>query len=469
LNDRDNLGKFDAKSDEGIFLGYSLNSKAYRVFNKRTMVVDESMHVVFDETNPFHIKNNYDDEPISLDNKASSSNQVDLSEKVKDQVDEPKDEEKALPPTNNEELSKSWNVVHNHPKELIIGEIEHGVSTRSKLKDICNNMAFLSQIEPKNINEAIEDKSWILAMQEELNQFERNKDEFEMSMMGELKFFLGLQIKQTEDGIFLNQSKYVIDLLKRFGLTNAKAYGTPMSPSTKLDKDEKGKPVDVKLYRGMIGSLLYLTASRPDIMFSVCLCARFQSCPKESHLIAVKRIFRYLLGTIDLGLWYPKSNSFDLISYTDADFAGCKIDRKSTSGTCHFLGHSLVSWFSKKQNSVALSTAEAEYVAVGSCCAQSLYIKQQLEDFKILFDHIPIRCDNTSAISLSKNPIQHSRTKHIEIRYHFIRDHVQKGDIELEFVSTDSQWADILTKPLIEERFCTIRREIGMARYVDIK
>jgi hypothetical protein len=169
------------------------------------------------------------------------------------------------------------------------------------------------------------------------------QNEFVMSMMGELKFLLGLQIKQTKEGIFLNQSKYVIDLLKRFGLANAKAYGTPMSPSTKLDKDEKGKPVDVKLYRGMIGSLLYLTASRPDIMFSVCLCARFQSSPKESHLIAVKRIFRYLLGTIDLGLWYPKSNSFDLISYTDADFAGCKIDRKSTSGTCHFLGHSLVS------------------------------------------------------------------------------------------------------------------------------
>jgi hypothetical protein len=175
LNDRDNLGKFDAKSDEGIFLGYSSNSKAYRVFNKRTMVVDESMHVVFYETNLFHIKNNCDDEPISLDNKASSSNEVDSSEKVKDQVDEPKDEEKALPPTNNEELPKSWNVVHRYPKELIIGEIEHGVNTRSKLKNICNNMAFLSQIEPKNINEAIEDESWILAMQEELNQFERNK------------------------------------------------------------------------------------------------------------------------------------------------------------------------------------------------------------------------------------------------------------------------------------------------------
>uniref|UniRef100_A0A2N9HLR4 CCHC-type domain-containing protein n=1 Tax=Fagus sylvatica TaxID=28930 RepID=A0A2N9HLR4_FAGSY len=427
----DNLGKFDAKSDEGIFLGYSLNSKAYRVFNKRTMVVDESMHVVFDETNPFHIKNNYDDEPISLDNKASSSNQVDSSENIKDQVDEPQDEEKALPPTKNEELPKSWNVVHSHPKELIIGEVERGVSTRSKLKNICNNMAFLSQIEPKNINEAIEDESWILAMQEELNQFERNKvwtlapRPKDHSVIGTKWVFRN---KKDEEGIIVrNKARLVAQ-----GYNQEEAYGTPMSPSTKLDKDEKGKPVDVKLYR-------------------------------------VKRIFRYLLGTIDLGLWYPKSNSFDLISYTDADFAGCKIDRKSTSGTCHFLGHSLVSWFSKKQNSVALSTAEAEYVAAGSCCAQSLYIKQQLEDFKILFDHIPIRCDNTSAISLSKNPIQHSRTKHIEIRYHFIRDHVQKGDIELEFVSTDSQWADILTKPLIEERFCTIRREIGMARYVDIK
>ena len=147
------------------------------------------------------------------------------------------------------------------------------------------------------------------------------QDEFKMSMMGELKFFLRFQIKQTKGGIFLNQSKYVKDLLKRFGLENTKAFGTPMSSSKELDKDEKGKLVDVKLFRGMIGSLLYLTASRLNIMFNVCICSRFQSCPKESHLITVKQIFRYLLGTIDLGLWYPKSNSFDLISYTDANFA----------------------------------------------------------------------------------------------------------------------------------------------------
>ena len=140
----------------------------------------------------------------------------------------------------------------------------------------------------------------------------------------------------------------------------------------KLDMDENGKKVDERLYRGMIGSLLYLTASRPDIMFSVCLCARFQSCPKESHLGLVKRIIRYVKGTLDLGLWYPNDAQFDLVGFCDADFAGSLTDRKSTSGTCQLLGMSLVSWFSKKQNSIALSTTEAEYVARLLLCSNPM-------------------------------------------------------------------------------------------------
>jgi hypothetical protein len=145
----------------------------------------------------------------------------------------------------------------------------------------------------------------------------------------------GLQIKQTKNWIFINQSKYIKNLLKKFGIEKSKIYATPMSSTIKLDKAENGKNVDIKQYREMIGSLLYLTASRVDIMFSVCLCARFQSFPKESYLVAVKQIFWYLLGTIDLGLWYPKFTSLDLVSYSDVDFAECKIDRKSTSGTYH--------------------------------------------------------------------------------------------------------------------------------------
>ena len=164
------------------------------------------------------------------------------------------------------------------------------------------------------------------------------QSKFEMSMMRELTFFLGLQVKQSTEGIFINQSKYTKDLLKRYGMESASPMKTPISPATKLDKDEQGKSTDSTQYRGMIGSLLYLTASRPDIIFEICICSRFQANPKESHLIAVKRIFRYLKGTPDLGLWYPKESPFDLIGYTDADYAGCKIDRKSTSGSCQLLG-----------------------------------------------------------------------------------------------------------------------------------
>ncbi|KAJ9536231.1 hypothetical protein OSB04_un000597 [Centaurea solstitialis] len=288
------------------------------------------------------------------------------------------------------------------------------------------------------------------------------KSEYKMSMMGELTFFLGLQIKQSEKGIFINQGKYVHDMLKKFDLTSCTPMKTPMAPPLTLDKDSKGKPVDVTLYRGMIGSLLYLTASRPDIMYSTCLCARYQAEPKESHLTAVKRIFRYLKGTPNLGLWYSKDSGFDLTAYSDSDFAGCKIDRKSTTGGCHLLGGKLVSWTSKKQNSVSTSTAEAEYVAAGICCAQVLWLRNQLQDYDIQLSKIPIYCDNTSAIAIANNPVLHSKTKHIEVRYHFIRDHVMNGDIELHFVPTEYQLADLFTKPLDVTRFNMLISELGM-------
>ncbi|KAJ9539006.1 hypothetical protein OSB04_031739 [Centaurea solstitialis] len=235
------------------------------------------------------------------------------------------------------------------------------------------------------------------------------KSEYKMSMMGELTFFLGLQIKQSEKGIFINQGKYVHEMLKKFDLTSCTPMKTPMAPPLSLDKDSKGKPVDVTLYRGMIGSLLYLTASRPDIMYSTCLCARYQAEPKESHLTAVKGIFRYLKGTPNLGLWYSKDSGFDLTAYSDSDFAGFKIDRKSTTGGCHLLGGKLVSWTSKKQNSVSTSTAEAEYVAARICCAQVLWLRNQLQDYDIQLSKIPIYCDNTSAIAIANNPVLLSR------------------------------------------------------------
>jgi hypothetical protein len=201
------------------------------------------------------------------------------------------------------------------------------------------------------------------------------KSEFQMSMMGELKFFLGLQIKQLAQGTVINQAKYISDLLKRFDMTGSSSVKTPMTPNIPLHADLSGNSVDQTSYRAIIGSLLYLTASRPDIMYSTCICARYQANPKESHLLAAKRILRYLKGTPSLGLWYPKDSGFELTAYTDSDYAGCKLDRKSTSGSCQFLGEKLVSWSSRKQNCVSTSTAEAEYVAAASCCSQVLWIK----------------------------------------------------------------------------------------------
>jgi hypothetical protein len=197
-------------------------------------------------------------------------------------------------------------------------------------------------------------------------------------------------------------------------------------------------------------------------MLSVCMCARFQDDPKEVHLRAVKRIMRYLVYTPKFGLWYPKGSTFDLIGYSDADWAGCKIDRKSTSVTCQFLGRSLVSWVSKKQNSVALSTAEAEYIAAGHCCAQLLWMRQTLRDYGYKLSKVPLLCDNESAIRMVDNPVEHSRTKHIDIRYHFLRVHQQKGDIKIAYVSTKEQLADIFTKPLDEKTFSKLRNELNI-------
>ncbi|GKE58924.1 hypothetical protein Tco_1498109 [Tanacetum coccineum] len=214
-----------------------------------------------------------------------------------------------------------------------------------------------------------------------------------------------------------------------------------MVTPNKLGVDLNGKAVNETQYRGMIGSLMYLTASRPDIQFSTCLYARYQANPKESYLIAVKRIFKYLKGTPSLGLWYPKCSGFDLKGYSDSDYVGCNMDRKSTSGACQLLGGKLMCWSAKKQQSVAMSSVEAEYV-------------------------VPIFCDNTSAIAISNNSVLHSRTKHIDIRYHFIRDHILKGDIELHFIPTQYQLADIFTKPLDEPTFKRLIVELGMLNIV---
>ncbi|GJS08935.1 retrovirus-related pol polyprotein from transposon TNT 1-94 [Tanacetum coccineum] len=231
-------------------------------------------------------------------------------------------------------------------------------------------------------------------------------DEFEMSIMRELHFFLGLQIKQMEDEIFFNQSKYIKEMLKKIELEDSKTTKTPMSTEIKLTKDDESDSVDSFKYQGMIGSLLYLTVSRPDIMFSVCLCARFQENPKTTHLEAVKRLFRYIRGTTHLGLRYPKGTRIETIVYADSDHADDYIDRKNTSGICTFMGCCLTSLFAKKQTALAISTTEAEYDFAEKACQQALWMKQALIDYDIRLDDIPIMCDNKGTpFVLVKKPI----------------------------------------------------------------
>ncbi|KAJ9542201.1 hypothetical protein OSB04_028707 [Centaurea solstitialis] len=246
---------------------------------------------------------------------------------------------------------------------------------------------------------------------------------FKMSSMGELTFFLGLQVKQKEDGILINQSKYVKDMPTKFGFLDAKSASTPMETHRQLTADVEGEEVDVHQYRSMIGSLMYLTASRLDIMFAVCVCARFQVRPKDSHLQAVKRIFRYLKGQPRLGLWYPYESPFEILAYTDSDYGGASLDRKSTS-------------------------------AAAQCCSQVLWIQNQMLDYGIItFLNTHVYIDNNSAISIVNNPIKHSKTKHIEIKYHFIRDSNEKKLIQVLKVHTDYQYADIFTKAFDVGRF----------------
>jgi hypothetical protein len=236
-------------------------------------------------------------------------------------------------------------------------------------------------------------------------------------------------------------------MLKRFRMEDCKPIITPMQISCNLSKDDDSMSIDQRKYRSMIGILLYVTPSKPDVMQVVGQVACFQAAPKESHVLTVKRIFRYLKGTKDFGLWYPKGKDLSFIAYTNADWAGCIDDRKSTSGATFYLGECFVSWIRKKQSSISLSTFEAEYIATTTCCTQVLWMKQTLTDIQVEYDEpIPIYCDNTSAISISKNQVMHPKMKHIPIKYHFLWEQVAEKNIRVEYVGTKEQVADIFKK-----------------------
>lgn len=300
------------------------------------------------------------------------------------------------------------------------------------------------------------------------------KLEFDMSDLGKMKYFLGVEVHQSCEGIHLCQRKYAGEVLERFGMGGCNPVKNPIVPGTKLVKEGGEVSVNSTLFKQLIGSLMYLSVTRPDIAFVVCLLSKFMADPKVSHMAAAKRVLRYVKGSVNLGVFYgrgaenlgiiyEKNSEVVLKAYTDSDYAGDTDDRRSTSGYVFLLSGGAVAWSSRKQPVVTLSTTEAEYVAAVACACHSTWMKRVLNSLGFSSCKcVKIFCDNSSTIKLSKNPVLHERTKHIDVRFHFLRDLVKEGVVELVHCGTSEQVADIMTKPLKLESFVKLRDLLGV-------
>jgi len=287
--------------------------------------------------------------------------------------------------------------------------------------------------------------------------------EFEIKEPGKLKYFLGIEVAHSTKGIFISQQRYILDLLKETKMVDCKPCETPIDLKHILDNDEERVTTDKGQYQRLVGKLIYLAHTRPDIAYAVSVVSQFMHNPKDSHLQAVYRLLRYLKSTTGKGILYKKHENLKLECYTDADYAGDITDRRSTSGYCTLLGGNLVTWRSKKHNVVSRSSAEAEFrsMALGIC--ELLWIKIILEDLRIKWEE-PMRlyCDNKSAIGIAHNPVQHDRTKHVEVDRHFIKEKIESGPICIPYVPTGEQLADILTKGVQNPSFKGILDKLGM-------
>lgn len=289
--------------------------------------------------------------------------------------------------------------------------------------------------------------------------------EFEMTDLGDIHYFLGISIKRNSSGMFLNQRNYAADILHRANMTHCNTCTTPAESRSKLAADVGPSVTDPTLYRSLAGALQYLTFTRPDISFAVQQVCLYMHDPREPHFNALKRILRYIKGTLDYGLQLYPTNASGLIAYSDADWAGCPTTRRSTSGYCIFHGNNLISWSSKRQHTVSRSSAEAEYRGVANAVAETTWLRNLLLEL-----HSPVSqatlvyCDNISAVYLSTNPVQHQRTKHVEIDLRFVRERIALGQVRVLHVPSSHQYADIFTKGLPTPLFTEFRSSLNILR-----
>ncbi|KAL9439711.1 hypothetical protein AB3S75_025217 [Citrus x aurantiifolia] len=289
------------------------------------------------------------------------------------------------------------------------------------------------------------------------------KDAFEMTDLGRMSFFLGMQVQQNQNEIFVSQTKYAKEILKKFKMEDCKPTATPMNQKEKFSKEDGAERADEGLYRSLIGCLMYLTATRPDIMHAVSLLSRYMHCASEIHFQAAKRILRYVKGTVDYGIRFHQVKNFKLHGYSDSDWAGSLDDMKSTSGYIFSFGSGVFSWCSKKQEVIAQSTAEAEYIAAVSAANQALWLRKLMVDLRIeQKESTQIFVDSQAAISIANNPVFHGKTKHFKIKFYFLREVQKQGEVKLIHCKTENQLADFLTKSLPKARFEILKQKLGI-------
>jgi hypothetical protein len=292
---------------------------------------------------------------------------------------------------------------------------------------------------------------------------EEMKAKFQMSDLGLLHYYLGLEVTQSEAGITICQGAYAAKILETAGLTGCNASHTPMEPRLKLSKQSTAPAVDPTKYRSIVGSLRYLVNSRPDLAYSVGYVSRFMENPTTEHLAAVKRVLRYVAGTLQFGCCYRRKKGAQLVGYSDSDLAGDIDTRKSTTGVVFFLGGNLVTWQAQKQRVVALSSCEGEYIAAATAACQGVWLTRLLAEIKGKeAGAFALKIDNQSAVALSRNPVFHDRSKHIDVKYHYIRECVEENRVQVQSIGTLEQLADICTKALGRERFCELRSKLGV-------
>ncbi|KAH9667537.1 hypothetical protein KPL70_021079 [Citrus sinensis] len=287
--------------------------------------------------------------------------------------------------------------------------------------------------------------------------------EFEMTDIGLMTYYLGIKVKQKEEGIFISQESYAKEILKKFKMNDYKPISTPVECGVKLSKHDEGEDIDPTFFKSLVGSLRYLTCTRPDILYVIGLVSRYMENPKTTHFKAAKRILRYIKGTTNFGLLYSFSNDYKLVGYSDSDWGGDVDDRKSTIGFVFFMGDTAFTWMSKKQPIVTLSTCEAEYVAATSSVCHAIWLINLLKELSLPQEEPTEICvDNKSAIALSKNLVFHDRSKHIDTHYHFIRECITRKEVQIKYVKSLDQATDIFTKPLKQEDFVKFKSLLGV-------